>query len=121
MTVRDAVNRWLSRGSEVADPDEPVEIAIIPLATGPLRLSPQAHRDPSLLIAKFEAPPEKMADTPDNVEILAGANAVDLSHEPRPSVPDQLTPHDHTVPSLLSARLELLPAEIAVMLLRFFT
>ena len=36
MTVRDAMNRWLSRGSEVADPDEPVEIAIIPLATGPM-------------------------------------------------------------------------------------
>ena len=36
MTVRDAVNRWLSRGSAVEDPEQSVEIAIIPLATGPM-------------------------------------------------------------------------------------
>ena len=34
MTVRDAVSRWLSRGSALEDPEEPVEIAIIPLAEG---------------------------------------------------------------------------------------
>jgi hypothetical protein len=38
MTVRDAVNRWLSRGSAVDDPDEQVEIAITPLATGPMTI-----------------------------------------------------------------------------------
>jgi hypothetical protein len=36
MTVRDAVYRWLSRGSEVADPNEPIELAVVPLATGPM-------------------------------------------------------------------------------------
>jgi len=36
MTVRDAMNRWLSRGNSVEDPEEPVEIAIIPLAMGPM-------------------------------------------------------------------------------------
>jgi hypothetical protein len=36
MTVRDAVYRWLSRGGGVADPDEPIELAVVPLATGPM-------------------------------------------------------------------------------------
>ena len=36
MTFRDAVNRWLTRGNGVENPDEPVEIAIIPLAIGPM-------------------------------------------------------------------------------------
>jgi hypothetical protein len=37
MTVREAVYRWLGRGSSAAeDPEETVEIAIIPLTVGPM-------------------------------------------------------------------------------------
>ncbi|MBI5088137.1 MAG: hypothetical protein HZB15_04545 [Actinobacteria bacterium] len=36
MTVREAVRRWLSRGGAVEDPEELVEIAITPLAAGPM-------------------------------------------------------------------------------------
>lgn len=48
MTVRDAVNRWLSRGSAMEDPEQSVEIAIIPLATGPMTVE-------SLCAAGFHA------------------------------------------------------------------
>jgi hypothetical protein len=36
MTMREALNRWLGRGSVAESPDQLVEIAIIPLAAGPL-------------------------------------------------------------------------------------
>lgn len=38
MTIRDAVIRLLSRGSVPENPDELVEIAIVPLAVGPMTL-----------------------------------------------------------------------------------
>jgi hypothetical protein len=38
MTIRDAVLRVLSRGSVPENPDELVEIAIVPIAVGPMTL-----------------------------------------------------------------------------------
>lgn len=36
MTLRDVMNRWLGRSSVVENADELVEIAVIPLAAGPI-------------------------------------------------------------------------------------
>jgi len=44
MTVREAVYRWLGRGTAVEDPEEPVEIAIIPLAVGPMTVESLCER-----------------------------------------------------------------------------
>jgi hypothetical protein len=48
MTVRETVIRWLGRGSVPDDPEAVVEIAIIPLATGPMSVE-------SLCAAGFHA------------------------------------------------------------------
>jgi len=44
MTVRDSIYRWLGRGSAIEDPDEPVEIAIIALAVGPMTVESLCER-----------------------------------------------------------------------------
>ena len=44
MTVREEVYRWLGRGTAVEDPEEPVEIAIIPLAAGPMTVESLCER-----------------------------------------------------------------------------
>lgn len=39
MSIRDVVYRLLNRGHEVADPDEPVEIALVPISAGPMAVA----------------------------------------------------------------------------------
>lgn len=39
MSFRDVVYRWLSRGDATADPDEPVEIALVPVSAGPMAVA----------------------------------------------------------------------------------
>lgn len=48
MTVRDVMNRWLGRNGVSEDSDQLVEIAIVPLATGPMSVE-------SLCAAGFHA------------------------------------------------------------------
>jgi hypothetical protein len=44
MTVRETVYRWLGRGSAIENAEEPVEIAIIPLAIGPMTVESLCER-----------------------------------------------------------------------------
>ena len=39
MTIRQAIQRLLERGSFPEDPDEPVEIGLVPLGTGPMTIA----------------------------------------------------------------------------------
>ena len=39
MSVRDFVFRLLSRGDSSANPDEPVEVALVPIASGPMAVA----------------------------------------------------------------------------------
>ena len=39
MSIRDVVYRFLNRGHAVADPDEPVEIALVPVSAGPMAVA----------------------------------------------------------------------------------
>ena len=48
MTLRQTIERWLGRGSAPDDPDGLVEIALVPIASGPMTVA-------SLCDAGFEA------------------------------------------------------------------
>ena len=39
MGVRDALFKLLNRGGQPADPDEPVEVALVPIASGPMTVA----------------------------------------------------------------------------------
>jgi hypothetical protein len=39
MGVRDALYRLLNRGAHVADPDEPMEVALVPIGAGPMAVA----------------------------------------------------------------------------------
>ena len=39
MTIRQAIQRLLERGSYPEDPEEPVEIGLVPLGTGPMTVA----------------------------------------------------------------------------------
>ncbi len=39
MTIRDKVLKLLNRGDESADPDEPVEVALVPIGAGPMAVA----------------------------------------------------------------------------------
>jgi hypothetical protein len=39
VSFRDVVYRLLNRGDATADPDEPVEIALVPVSTGPMAVA----------------------------------------------------------------------------------
>ena len=39
MGVRDALYRLLNRGGQPADPDEPIEVALVPIASGPMTVA----------------------------------------------------------------------------------
>ena len=39
MTIRQAIERLLTRGAPPDDQDEPVEIALVPIGTGPMTLA----------------------------------------------------------------------------------
>ncbi|MEP7114418.1 MAG: hypothetical protein ABI862_14220 [Ilumatobacteraceae bacterium] len=48
MTIRETLEKWLSRGSFPEDPDALVEIALVPIGTGPMTVA-------SLCEAGFQA------------------------------------------------------------------
>ncbi len=39
MGVRDALYRLLNRGGQPADPDEPIEVALVPIGSGPMTVA----------------------------------------------------------------------------------
>ena len=39
MSIRDAVYKVLNRGSSEQDPDEPIEIALVPISAGPMAVA----------------------------------------------------------------------------------
>ena len=39
MTFRDVVYKLLNRGTDAADPDEPVEVALVPIGSGPMTVA----------------------------------------------------------------------------------
>ena len=65
------------------------------------RLLPQAHTVPSDLSATPRSNPAAIATTPARPRICAGVERAGPG--PLPSAPTTFAPHDHTVPSPLSA------------------
>jgi hypothetical protein len=39
VSIRDVVYKLLSRGKESANPDEPVDVALVPIGTGPMTVA----------------------------------------------------------------------------------
>src|SRR5579864_4743410 len=88
----------------------------VPLPNCPQALNPQAQTVPSPFNAKLCPAPPAMVATPESPLAWAGVSlpyGYVVVRVPLPNCPNSLSPQDHTVPSLFSARLRFGAAAIA--------